>query len=264
MKMEYTPIPLVTVFDVDAIVNISYYKLENGYVFSGESHFFWEFIYVDRGSIVVTAGADKYFLKAGELAFHCPYEFHSFQSVGASDVMVVAFCCESEAMHRLEKKVLLLHQREKQCLKPLMDEAQQAYQYFENDPALVNLRKKPTAPWGSDQLIKLYLEQLFICICRRDDNVRFSQRAITSTQFHQHLLLAQQARLSCRALFRGHHASIAGRGARHKRLTAQARVPRADRPEHGALSHGAAHRRGKASDPRGKPHVHTDRRAHRH
>lgn len=194
MKMEYTPIPLATVFDVDAIVNISYYKLENGYVFSGESHSFWEFIYVDRGSIVVTAGADKYFLKAGELAFHCPYEFHSFQSVGASDVMVVAFCCESEAMHRLEKKVLLLHQREKQCLKPLMDEAQQAYQYFENDPALVNLRKKPTAPWGSDQLIKLYLEQLFICICRRDDNVRFSQRAITSTQFHQHLLLAQQAR----------------------------------------------------------------------
>ena len=65
MKMEYTPIPLATVFDVDAIVNISYYKLENGYVFSGESHFFWEFIYVDRGSIVVTAGADKYFLKAG-------------------------------------------------------------------------------------------------------------------------------------------------------------------------------------------------------
>lgn len=35
MKMEYTPIPLATVFDVDAIVNISYYKLENGYVFSG-------------------------------------------------------------------------------------------------------------------------------------------------------------------------------------------------------------------------------------
>lgn len=75
MKMEYTPIPLATVFDVDAIVNISYYKLENGYVFSGESHFFWEFIYVDRGSIVVTAGADKYFLKAGELAFHCRMSF---------------------------------------------------------------------------------------------------------------------------------------------------------------------------------------------
>lgn len=194
MDMDYTPIPLSTVFNVEAIVNISYYKLASDYVFSGEKHFFWEFIYVDRGSIVVTAGTDRYFLKAGELAFHCPYEFHSFQSVGASDVMVVSFCCESEAMHRLERKVLLLHQREKQCLKPLMDEAQQAYQYFENDPPHVNLRKKPTAPWGSDQLIKLYLEQLLICICRRDDNLCFSQRAVTSTQFHRHLLLAQQAR----------------------------------------------------------------------
>ena len=194
MEMEYTPIPLTTVFDVEAIVNIAYYKLASDYVFAGESHFFWEFIYVDRGSIIVTAGADRYFLKAGELAFHCPYEFHSFQSVGASDIMVVSFCCESEAMHRLEKKVLLLHQHERQCLKPLMEEAQQAYQYFENDPALVNLRKKPTAPWGSDQLIKLYLEQFLICICRRGDNVRFSQRAVTSSQLHQYLLLAQQAR----------------------------------------------------------------------
>ena len=44
MKMEYTPIPLATVFDVDAIVNISYYTLENCYLISGESHFFLEFI----------------------------------------------------------------------------------------------------------------------------------------------------------------------------------------------------------------------------
>ena len=192
--MEYTPIPLNTVFDVEAVVNIAYYKLERDYSFSGESHAFWEFIYVDRGSIVVTAGSDRYFLKAGELAFHCPDEFHSFQSVGESNVVVVSFCCESPAMHRLEKKVLPLHQKEQQCLKQLIDEAQQAYQYFENDPPQVDLRKKPTAPWGSDQIVELYLEQLLIWICRRDDNLRFSQRAVTSTQFHQHLLLAQTAR----------------------------------------------------------------------
>lgn len=186
--------PLSTVFDVKAIINISYYKLESNYTFSGESHSFWEFIYVDRGSIVVTAGTDRYLLKSGELAFHCPFEFHAFQALGASDVMVVAFCCDSAAMHRLEKKVLLLHQREKQCLKPLIDEAQQSYQYFENDPAHVNLRKKPTAAWGCDQLIKIYLEQLFICICRRDDAVGLSQRAVTSTQLHRQLALAQQAR----------------------------------------------------------------------
>lgn len=191
--MGYTPIPLNSVFDVDAVVNIAYYKLARDYRFSGESHAFWEFIYVDRGSIVVAAGSDCYLLKAGELAFHRPDEFHSFQSVGESDVIVASFCCESASMHRLEKKVLLLHQKERQCLKQLIDEAQQAYQYFENDPPQVDLSKKPTAPWGSDQLIKLYLEQLLIWICRRDDNLHFSQRAVTSTQAHRHLLLAQAA-----------------------------------------------------------------------
>ena len=168
--------------------------------------------------------------------------------------MVVAFCCESEAMHRLEKKVLLLHQREKQCLKPLMDEAQQAYQYFENDPALVNLRKKPTAPWGSDQLIQaLSGAAVHLHLPPRRQCPLFPARHHIHAVSPASAAGAAGARLSCRALFRGHHASIAGRGARHKRLTAQARVPRADRPEHGALSHGAAHRRGKASDPRGKP-----------
>lgn len=193
MEMEYTPLPLATFFDVQAVVNIAYYKLASDYVFSGESHFFWEFIYVDRGSIIVNADSECYYLQAGELAFHRPYEFHAFRSVGASDIAVVSFCCESEAMHRLEKKVLRLHQREKQCLKLLLEEAQQSFQYFENDPPRVNLRKKDTAPWGCDQLLKLYLEQFLICICRRDDNVRFSQRAVTSMQFHRHLLLAQQA-----------------------------------------------------------------------
>ena len=52
--MEYTPIPLNTVFDVEAVVNIAYYKLERDYSFSGESHAFWEFIYVDRGSTGVS------------------------------------------------------------------------------------------------------------------------------------------------------------------------------------------------------------------
>lgn len=191
---DYQPVALQTVFDVTAVVNLSYYRLPLDYAFSGEQHPFWEFLYVDRGSVIVTAGADRYQLHAGELAFHRPEEFHSFRALGEANVFVVSFCCGSPAMHRLEEKVLRLHQREKQSLRLLLDEAALAYEHFEGEPPIVNLAKRADAPWGSDQLIKLYLEQLFICICRRDDNVRFSQRAITSTQFHQHLLLAQQAR----------------------------------------------------------------------
>lgn len=53
--------------------------------------------------------------------------------------------------------------------------------------------KLANAPWASDQLIKNYLEQLFIYICRRDDNVGFTERAISPSRPYQALVLAQLA-----------------------------------------------------------------------
>ena len=105
---DYQPVALQTVFDVTAVVNLSYYRLPHDYAFSGEQHPFWEFLYVDRGSVVVMAGADRYQLHAGELAFHRPDEFHSFRAMGEANIFVVSFCCASPAMHRLEEKVLRL------------------------------------------------------------------------------------------------------------------------------------------------------------
>ena len=54
------------------------------------------------------------------------------------------------------------------------------------------MRKKENAPWGADQLIKTYLEQLLIHICRRDDNVRFAQRAVSGNSTARGLILAQR------------------------------------------------------------------------
>ena len=202
--MELNPIPLKTSFDVQAIENISYYRCPLDYNFPGESHACWEFLYVDRGSVVVTAGNNRYFMKSGELAFHLPGEFHSFQAVGEADIIVVSFYCDSEAMHRLEQKVLLLHRKEKEQLKLLVDEAQQVYKHFENDPPYIRMVKRDAAPWASDQMVKNYLELLFILICRRDDNIGFSQRAISASRPNQGPVLAQRAEDYLHQHFREH------------------------------------------------------------
>ena len=192
--MKLNPISLETTFHVRAIENISYYRCPQDYIFPGESHACWEFLYVDRGSVVVTAGSTVYFMKSGELAFHLPGEFHSFHTVGEADIIVISFYCNSTAMHRLEQKVLLLHSREKEQLKRLVDEAQQVYAHFENDPPYIRMVKLDSAPWACDQMIKSYLEQLFILICRRDDNIGFSQRAISANRPNQGPVLAQRAK----------------------------------------------------------------------
>ena len=191
--MEYARIPLEPVFDVSFLTNISYYKLAPDFLNLGETHDFWELLYVDRGSVIITAGDDTYLLKAGEMVFHRPKEFHALRSAEQSDIIVVSFGCESNAMHRLERKIIRLHSREKAHLKLLIEEAQQVFVYFENEPAMVDLSKKDTAPFGCDHLIKTYLEQFLIYVCRRDDNILFNQRAVLAEPLHQNLVIAQQA-----------------------------------------------------------------------
>ena len=65
---------------------------------------------------------------------------------GEADIIVVSFYCDSEAMHRLEQKVLLLHGKEREHLKLLVREAQQVYAHFENDPPHIRMVKLDNAP----------------------------------------------------------------------------------------------------------------------
>ena len=69
--------PLKKELTVQAVVSAFYHKSPKDFKFAGESHDYWELIYVDRGRMLITAGSQQYVLKAGELAFHCPNEFHA-------------------------------------------------------------------------------------------------------------------------------------------------------------------------------------------
>jgi len=85
-----------------------------------------------------------------------------------------------------------------------VDEAQQVYKHFENDPPYIRMVKRDSAPWASDQMVKSYLEQFFILICRRDDTVGFSQRAISANRPNQGPVLAQRAKDYLHAHYREH------------------------------------------------------------
>lgn len=191
---QYQKYKLDSVFTVTDLVNVSYYKLPRSYEFPGESHDFWEFIYIDKGELVVTAGASKYLLKAGELAFHCPFEFHSFQvtSQNPVNIIVISFHCGSPFMKTFENKILFLHQMEKQCLSAIVKESEASYVHFDNVAPLVDLRKKDSAPFGGDQLIKTSLEQFLIYIYRRNDNIHFEERTVSTNQMHHHAQAALQ------------------------------------------------------------------------
>ena len=73
----WVKVPLKNIISVTRVVTLLCYDLSPKFYTSGESHDFWELVYVDRGELEIRAGDDLRHLKQGEIAFHQPNEFHS-------------------------------------------------------------------------------------------------------------------------------------------------------------------------------------------
>ena len=54
--MTYIKTTLKREIAIDSIITIHYFEYMKDFVFHGESHDFWEFLYVDQGSVIVQAG----------------------------------------------------------------------------------------------------------------------------------------------------------------------------------------------------------------
>ena len=108
--MDYTATPFQNTIVIDALVSIHYFEYAHDFSFSGESHDFWEFLFVDKGEIEVDAGEKTVLLNKGDIIFHQPMEFHRLRATGANspDLVVSAFVCRSEAMRFFENRILKL------------------------------------------------------------------------------------------------------------------------------------------------------------
>ena len=78
--MTYIPTPLKREIVIDSIITIHYFEYMRDFVFQGESHDFWEFLYVDKGTILVTAGETEYKLNTGDIIFHKPNKISRISS----------------------------------------------------------------------------------------------------------------------------------------------------------------------------------------
>ena len=79
--MTYIETKLKREIVIDSIITIHYFEYMRDFVFRGESHDFWEFMYVDKGSVIVQGGEHQFTLHAGDIIFHEPNEFHAIRSV---------------------------------------------------------------------------------------------------------------------------------------------------------------------------------------
>lgn len=172
---KYPLIPLEKTIHVQDLVTIHYFEYGKDYSFKGESHNFWEFLYVDKGSIYVQADQSHHKLDQGQIIFHHPMEFHTVAANKevAPNLVVVSFVAESEAMNFFKHKILTLSPDQKNHLGHIIRLAKEVFESPLDDPYLRTYIKKSTPPFASEQLILLNLEQFLIeCIRRAQDVLR--------------------------------------------------------------------------------------------
>ena len=84
--------------------------------------------------------------------------------------MVVSFECDSPCMKFFEKKLLKLSDSERNLMGMLIAEARRCIKPPLDDPYTEKMEKKEDFLFGSQQLIRIYLEQMLIYMIRRNSS----------------------------------------------------------------------------------------------
>lgn len=166
--MPFTPTVINRPVSVDRVVTVHYFEYSSSYYFEGEQHDFWEFVYVDKGEVDVLAGGRQLRLGRGKLLFHPPGEFHALRATGASapNLVVASFFCGGEALSGLGDGPYTMGETERALIGGIVAEAERAFLTPLDDPATTALERRPDAPYGAEQLVAAYLEELLIRLLR--------------------------------------------------------------------------------------------------
>ena len=167
--MEFKWTVLKEELQIKRIVSLHYFEFAKDYLFEGEKHDFWEFLYVDKGESEVMADEEGYRLNQGDIIFHKPNEFHSIWANKriAPNLVVIAFECKSETMKYFEKKIFSLGDTERNLLATIVSEGFKAFLPPLDMPGINILKKNQASTFGCEQIIKIHLEFLLINLVRK-------------------------------------------------------------------------------------------------
>lgn len=167
--MAFESMLLVDQLKIESIYTVHYFEYRSDFRFDGERHDFWEFQCVDKGTAEVRTDNDVHILNRGQVIFHKPNEFHTLTAVGknAPNIVVVSFSCHSSCMSFFESRILSISDAERTLMGMLIAEARRCIASPLDDPYLEKMEMREDSLFGSHQLMRLYLEEMLICMIRR-------------------------------------------------------------------------------------------------
>ena len=175
---NYIGTRLKTDITIGKLFSVHYFEYPTNFKFEGESHNFWEVVYVDKGDIYATADNKTFPVSQGNAVFHKPNEWHALQTSSecATNVVIFSFESSSPAMNFFKEKILSVGQEQKIIFSKIISEYTNAFQTYSNTPYTKKLHRKKSPVIGAEQLIKQYIAELLISF------IRYNQPSLQRSQ----------------------------------------------------------------------------------
>ena len=149
-------VPIEPLFSVKGFYSAFKFDWNDRYVFNGESHGFWEAVYVESGEVEVTEDENVYVLGAGNMIFHAPLEFHRIKSSGGSSPkgFIFSFLTSGELPEAIKGGVFTLDPSNEDRFKAI---SEKIYTFVKEDASF--LLGTETAALLTEFIIKLSSKQ---------------------------------------------------------------------------------------------------------
>ena len=149
------------------------------FYFPGESHDFWEMVYVCDGNVVATADERVYRLDSGKLIFHKPMEFHRIWSDKKTmpHLIILSFAAGGPEMARFENSCFALSPSQRKRL----ERAAAAFSRFEelkemgSDPRETALAAALTASLLEGFLLRLVEKEPLLQLVSTDEDAQYTK-----------------------------------------------------------------------------------------
>ncbi len=181
--LEYIRTELQRPLIIDGIYTIHYFEYTKDFAYSGELHDFWEIVYADKKSVVITAGANELTLNAGQMYIHKPNEFHKIRCDGtqAANSVILSFDCSCSKLMSIAGMVINCTADERKLMGHIISEAESAFITPLGTPYTRELEKNENGEFGCEQMIQLYMEQLLIRLIRGNKRQVAQKISVNST-----------------------------------------------------------------------------------
>lgn len=166
--MKYIGTRLKDEITVRELVTVHYFEFPRDYHFAGESHDFWEIVYVDKGELTVETDAGHLLLKSGDAVIHKPNEWHAHLSDGqtAPSVAVISFKSSSPVLEKFAEKSIHTGNRQRTLISHILEEVVKTFETPLDALYTEKLIRRENVPIGSEQLIKNYIIEFLITVLR--------------------------------------------------------------------------------------------------